>query len=282
MKRDIITSAIGILVLTLVFGILYPLVITGISQVAFPGNANGQQVHVDGKLVGSQEIGQNFSTQVYKNGKPVMKNGEPVTNPDPRYFQPRPSASGANGYDPSGFTCTTPTCGASSASNLGPSDPRLVGFIPGFNTVDLNGNPSKTNPFANSSDPYCVPTDKQGNAVISPAPGQKYAKNSDGTYVCSSGTVPERASAYRQLNNLSDKTLVPVDAVTASGSGLDPDITVANAELQAPRVAQARHVSVAAVRRLIDQHTNGHPWGFLGEKTVNVLDLNLALNDHHM
>jgi len=72
MKRDIITSAIGILVITLVFGILYPLVVTGISQVAFHGNANGQLVHVNGKLVGSQEIGQNFGLQVYKNGKPVI------------------------------------------------------------------------------------------------------------------------------------------------------------------------------------------------------------------
>ncbi len=94
MKRDIITSAIGILVFTLFCGILYPLVITGVSQVAFPGNANGQQVHVNGKLVGSQEIGQNFGTVVIgKNGKPEMQDGNPVTAPDPRYFQTRPSAT---------------------------------------------------------------------------------------------------------------------------------------------------------------------------------------------
>ncbi len=91
MKRDFITAAIGIVVLTLFCGILYPLVITGISQVAFNGNANGQQVKVNGKLVGSKLIGQNFSTQVVKNGKPeVDKNGNPVTNPDPRYFQITP------------------------------------------------------------------------------------------------------------------------------------------------------------------------------------------------
>ena len=72
MKKDIITSAIGILVLTLLCGILYPLVITGVSQVAFPGNANGQKVYVDGKLVGSKIIGQNFGTQVFKNGKPEV------------------------------------------------------------------------------------------------------------------------------------------------------------------------------------------------------------------
>ena len=104
MKRDIITSAIGILVLTLLLGILYPLVVTGISQVAFPGNANGQKVDVDGKLVGSKIIGQQFATQVVKNGKPMVdKDGNPVTVPDPRYFQSRPSADRAavqrRGYD---------------------------------------------------------------------------------------------------------------------------------------------------------------------------------------
>ena len=110
MKRDIITAAIGIVVLTLFCGILYPLVITGISQVAFPGNANGQQVYVGGKLVGSKIIGQNFATQVFKNGKPEMKNGVPVTNPDPRYFQTRPSAT----VPPNNAAATT-------FSNLGPN-----------------------------------------------------------------------------------------------------------------------------------------------------------------
>src|SRR5450755_3911256 len=94
MKRDIITSAIGIVVLTLLCGILYPLVITGVSQVAFPGNANGQQIKVAGKLVGSKIIGQQFATQVVKAGKPqVDKNGNPITSPNPRYFQSRPSAT---------------------------------------------------------------------------------------------------------------------------------------------------------------------------------------------
>ena len=94
MRKDIITAGIGIVVLTLFLGILYPLVVTGISQVAFPGNANGQQVKVGGKVVGSQLIGQNFTLQVVKNGKPqVDKSGNPVTVPDPRYFQTRPSAT---------------------------------------------------------------------------------------------------------------------------------------------------------------------------------------------
>src|SRR3981081_3450494 len=94
MRKDIISSVIGILVLTVLFGILYPLVVTGVSQVAFPGNANGQKVYVHGTLVGSKIIGQQFAEQVVKRGKPqVDKNGNPVTNPDPRYFQPRPSAT---------------------------------------------------------------------------------------------------------------------------------------------------------------------------------------------
>src|ERR1700722_5615318 len=94
MRRDIITSAIGIVVFTVLCGLLYPLVITGISQVAFPGNANGQQVFVHGKLVGSKIIGQNFGTVgIGSNGKPKLAAGNPVTAPDPRYFQSRPSAT---------------------------------------------------------------------------------------------------------------------------------------------------------------------------------------------
>src|SRR3984893_4543401 len=112
MKRDIITSAIGIVVLTLLFGLVYPLVVTGVSQVAFPGNANGQQVKVAGKLVGSKIIGQQFADQVVKNGKPqVDKLGNPVTNPDPKYFQSRPSA-----------TVPPNNAAATSFSNLGPNN----------------------------------------------------------------------------------------------------------------------------------------------------------------
>ncbi len=112
MRKDIITSAIGIVVLTLVLGILYPLVITGVSQVAFPGNANGQKVYVGGKLVGSKIIGQNFGAQVVKNGKPeVDKAGNPVTNPDPRYFQTRPSA-----------TVPVDNAAGTAFSNLGPNN----------------------------------------------------------------------------------------------------------------------------------------------------------------
>ena len=192
-------------------------------------------------------------------------------NPLPQYFQPRPSDSCTSSYNAVG----------SAASNLGPGDPRLVGFHPGLNTVDLNGNPSKTNPFATKDDPYCVPTDPYGAPVIAPSAGQKYAKTKTGQYVCDTSTVPERAMAYRQLNGVPTATKIPSDAVTASGSGLDPDISVANALLQAPRVAQARHLPLATVTAQIAKHTSSRTLGVLGERTVNVLDLNLALDGLH-
>lgn len=269
MRRQLLPAIILTIALAALTGVIYPLVVTGVSRVAFPYRSNGSLIKQNGKLVGSALIGQNFT--------------DTSGNPDPRYFQPRPSASGLNGYDPTGATCpsTSTSCGASGASNLGPGDPRLVGFIAGFNSVDLNGNPSKTNPFATSDDPTCVPTDKQSNPVTSPTTGQEYAKNKDGSYVCYSNTVPQRLLAYRQLNNLASNVTVPVDAVTASNSGLDPDISIANADLQAPRVAQARNLPVSRVRDLVKQHTTSRQWGVLGERTVNVLDLNLALDKIH-
>jgi len=122
-----------------------------------------------------------------------------------------------------------------------------------------------------------VPTDPDGNPVASPSDGQKYAMK-DGVYVCDSNTVPERAAAYRQLNGLAANAVVPADAVTGSDSGLDPDISIANADLQAPRVAQARGIPLEQILALVHAHTNSLTWGFLGEKTINVLDLNLALD----
>jgi len=212
MKKDIVTSAIGIVVLTLLLGILYPLVITGISQVAFPGNANGQQVDVNGKLVGSKLIGQNFATQVVKNGKPeVDKNGNPVTNPDPKYFQSRPSAT------------VPPNNGAASTfSNLGP-------------------NSTATEQEISANIQAYLALEKPYN------PGLTAAK-------------------------------VPVDAANSSASGLDPDISVANADIQAHRVASVRHLSLGTVMGLISKYTGGRGLGFSGESGVNVLELNLALD----
>ena len=114
--------------------------------------------------------------------------------------------------------------------------------------------------------------------MTSPVPGQKYARAGDGSYVCDPNTIPERAIAYRKFNGLAASTPVPVDAVTASGSGLDPDISVQNALDQAPRVARARHLAVSAVVALVHRDTQGRQWGFLGEPTVSVLKLNLALD----
>ena len=114
--------------------------------------------------------------------------------------------------------------------------------------------------------------------MTSPAPGQRYARNPDGSYVCDPNTVPERAIAYRTFNGLPASAPVPIDAVTASGSGLDPDISVRNALDQAPRVARARHLPARQVISLVHRHAQGRQWGFLGEPTVNVLDVNLALD----
>jgi K+-transporting ATPase ATPase C chain len=213
MKRDIVTSVIAVIVFTIVLGLVYPLVITGVSQVAFPGDANGQQIHLDGKLVGSKIIGQSFTSPVLgKNGKPEEKEGELVTEPDPRYFQSRPSAT-EGGAD---------NAAASTFSNHGP------------------------------------------NSIAT--------KEAD----------EENIKAYLELNKPYDPGLtvakIPVDAVNTSASGLDPEISPANAWIQAHRVAAVRKLSLARVDGLIAKYTSGRGLGFSGEEGVNVLELNLALD----
>jgi K+-transporting ATPase ATPase C chain len=212
--------------------------------------ADGSIVKVNGQPVGSSLIGQNFTDG---DGNPIEK-----------YFQPRPSAAG-DGYD-----------GLSSAgSQYGPSNANLIGKVPGVNLDEA------TNPYASPADPYCVPvqqTDDSDEAVTDAKGDPVYEKNDDGTYVCDPNTVPQRAMAYRALNGLADDAKVPVDAVTASGSGLDPAISVENANLQAQRVAEARGLDIAVVQQAIRDHTSTRQLGFLGEDAVNVLELNLALD----
>lgn len=252
--RQLVPSIILTIVVAIAVGIVYPVVVYGIGQGLFKSKADGSFITDHGVVVGAANIGQSFTDA----------NGNPL----PQYFQSRPSATSPNPYNAS----------SSAASNLGPSDPRLVGFIPGFNTVGLNGEPTKTNPFATPADPYCVPVAAStGNPVITGFSSVKLEK-SHGQYVCDSQTVPEEAMAYRAFNHVPDSTPLPVDAVTSSASGLDPGISVMNADLQAPRVAEARHLPLSQVLALINAHTIGRAWGFLGEPYVNVLELNLALD----
>lgn len=215
MRRDIVTSVIGVIVFTILLGLAYPLMITGVSQVAFPGNANGQKVYVHGKLVGSKIIGQSFTVPSPgggKNGKPKEVEAELVTEPDPRYFQSRPSVTEGGAYN----------AAASTFSNLGPN-----------------------------------------NKVTEEA-------------------IAEHIKSYIELEGSYNPGLtaarMPVDAANSSASSLDPEISQANARIQAHRVAAQRRLSLATVDGLISKYTDARGLGFSGEPGVNVLELNLALD----
>ena len=186
--QEIKVSALTMLALAIILCGVYPLVVWGIAQTVFPSQAKGSLVEVEGKIVGSSLLAQNFSGA--------------------QYFHPRPSVAGDTGYDGT----------SSGGSNLGPLSQKLY------------------------------------------------------------DQIKERVASYHSENNLPAATLVPADAVTASGSGLDPHISWRNAEIQAPRVAQARKLSAGEVTRLIQDLTEGPDLGFLGEPRVNVLRLNLALD----
>jgi K+-transporting ATPase ATPase C chain len=189
MKKNLVISLWFTLVTTVMFGLIYPLAITGLSQLLFPGKANGQLLDKNGKQIGSRIIGQAFT--------------------GPAYFHSRPSAAGTgNGYDPT----------ASGGSNLGPTNKSL--------------------------------SDRVNGDV------QKLGAENPGAPI-------------------------PVDLVTTSGSGLDPDISPAAAAFQIPRVARARHVSDSELRSLISKHTLGRQLGVLGEPRVNVLELNLDLDSQY-
>jgi K+-transporting ATPase ATPase C chain len=185
--RQLRPAIVGLILLTLITGGLYPAVIFGIGRLAFRDQADGSLVRRDGIVVGSRLIGQPFSR--------------------PEYFRPRPSAAG-NGYDAT----------QSSGTNLAPGNPKLV------------------------------------------------------------SAVAAAAAGYRKLNGLPANSPVPIEAVTSSGSGLDPDISPEDAALQVPRIAKARGVGEDLVRELISQNTEGRDLGLLGEPRVSVLALNLALD----
>jgi K+-transporting ATPase ATPase C chain len=187
MKKNLLIALWFTLVTTVMFGILYPLAITGLAQVLFPGRANGQLIERNGKIVGSRIIGQSFT--------------------EPGYFHSRPSSAGT-GYDPT----------SSSGSNLGPTNKLLIERV---------------------------------------------------------------KSDVQKLQSENPNVPVPVDLVTASGSGLDPDISPAAAEFQIPRVARSRGMKEDDVRTLVQKHTDGRDLGFLGEPHVNVLELNLELDTIH-
>lgn len=184
MKQNLLISLWFTLVTTVMFGVLYPLGVTGLAQVLFPGRANGQLIEKNGKIAGSRIIGQTFTGL--------------------GYFHSRPSNAGT-GYDPV----------SSGGSNLGPTNKTLIERVKG--------------------DVQKLQTENPG------AP-------------------------------------IPVDLVTSSGSGLDSDISPAAAEFQIPRIAHSRGMKQEDVRALVQKHTRGRDWGFLGEARVNVLELNLDLD----
>ena len=187
MRSQIRPALITLLIFTILTGLLYPLAVTGIAQLAFPHQANGSLIVVNGKTVGSTLIGQQFT--------------------DPKYFWGRLSATGPYPYN----------AAASSGSNLGPTNPALL------------------------------------------------------------DEVKTRIAALKAVDPGNTQP-IPVDLVTSSGSGLDPDISIAAALYQLPRVARLRGMSESSVRILVNQYTQERTFGFLGEPRVNVLELNLALD----
>jgi K+-transporting ATPase ATPase C chain len=218
MRREILIAIRSIIVVTILFGLGYPLLVTGVAQVAFPGKANGSLIKRDGAVVGSALIGQQFYENVIgKNGKVEVSKGAAVTQPDPAYFQTRPSG-----------TSPADNAAGSSFANYGPNS-----------TVTL-------------------------------------------------AALKANIATYLALNTAPNKTLydphvtsaaqVPVDAADTSASGIDPDISVANAKIQAYRIAAIRHLSLASVDRLVAQYTTARSLGFFGEPGVDVLELNLALD----
>jgi potassium-transporting ATPase KdpC subunit len=227
------------LAFTVLTGLLYPLAMTGVSQLIFPAQANGSLVTVNDKVVGSSLIGQGFSK--------------------PEYFHPRPSSAGS-GYDAT----------ASSGSNLGPTSAKLL-----RGTTATDDKKNETVSFDGISLRvlhYCLDNDIPYESSMSLDQFKNEKGELDDVKLVKAFN-DEKAPLVFQA-----KMPIPPDAVTASSSGLDPHISPANAEVQAARVAKARHVSVDQVKQLIAESSTGADLGFLGEPRVNVLTLNVAID----
>ena len=227
------------LVLTILTGLMYPAIVTGVAQTIFPRQAHGSLVSVGGKVVGSSLIGQNFAK--------------------PEYFHPRPSSAGC-GYD----------AGASSGSNLGPTSAKLINGTTkkddkGKEVVDFDG-------IKDRIVHYCLDNDIAFDSSV-PLDTFKDAKGDLDDVKLINAFGDDKTPLV-----FTPKTPIPADAVTASASGLDPHISPANADIQVARVAKVRGVPAEAVRALVAESTEGAWLGFVGEPRVNVLQLNLALD----
>ena len=227
------------LIFTVLTGLLYPAVMTGVSELVFPKQANGSLVTVGGKVVGSSLIGQPFAK--------------------PEYFHPRPSAAG-NGYDAT----------QSGGSNLGPTSAKLL-----LGTTKMDDKNNEIVDFDGISlrvVHYCLDNDIPYESSV---PLDQF-KDSHGDL--DDVKLIKAFNDGKSPLKFTPKAPIPQDAVTASASGLDPHISPANAETQAGRVAKARGVSADQVKQLIPQFTDRADLGFLGEPRVNVLMLNIALD----
>src|ERR1035437_6659441 len=227
------------LVLTVLTGLLYPAIMTGISELIFPKQANGSLVSLKGNVVGSTLIAQGFTK--------------------PEYFHPRPSAAG-NGYDAT----------ASSGSNLGPTSAKLLHGTTktddkGKEVVDFDG-------LADRIVHYCVDNDLAYTSSVPLDQFKDAQGNLDDVKLIKAFNDTKTPLVF------TPKVQLPSDAVTGSASGLDPHISPANADLQIGRVAKARNASPDQVRSLIAQSTERPTLGFIGESRVNVLLLNVSLD----
>jgi len=240
MLKELKPGLLMMVVMTVLTGLIYPAAVTALSQVLFRDRANGSLITVNGQVVGSRLIGQNFTK--------------------PEYFHPRPSAAGASGYDPL----------ASGGTNLGPTSAKLLN-----GTTKLDEKKNEVVDFDGIKDRlvhYCLDNDVPFEAST-PLDRFKDAKGDlDDVKLIKAFNDDKTPLTFVA------RAPIPADAVTASASGLDPHISPRNADIQAARVARARGVPVEQVRALVAQQTTARTFGFLGEPHVNVLKLNLALD----